>query len=447
MWKTSERETNAIQMVLTQEQRKCARFEGLMGEAARKYEQDMASLQQQQKWGRGRRGGGGGEDGIRVNSDGRLVTTSSLAGSSGGAVPFTVQAQHKARKEAEAKLKESNAKIIHLKNTVKILLAKLKSTATNEKKKATVQVGKIRQEMIWHERRSNSEISRLTGIVDSMGTDPDILKITTSGGKSPLRSSSMQTESMVGIGSGAGSSSSNNNETLLLSSPPRRRGNGGAGGSSSSSTHAPTVLSHIVGKHQHDPNKKWAVGVDRSVEYNVDDVMRDRFTQRVLIKARSEVVLSGDEAEERRTIDRGVSLPHIQQSLGRRRGGETQSPGGRSTADSRSVTMTTATDNSKRNNNGRSARLGYKQSSMLQRLELVGDIAAEVLSPSKMPRRRKAAAGSRYSSKSGSEQQHVEDATSEINTNVESSHRRRQGGGGGGGAAAKRKDLRKMYGV
>ena len=53
--------------------------------------------------------------------------------------------------------------------------------------------------MIWHEKRSLSEISRLTGIVDSMGMDPDILKMTTGGGNSPMRNSDVQTDISHGV--------------------------------------------------------------------------------------------------------------------------------------------------------------------------------------------------------------------------------------------------------
>ena len=171
-----EREINAIEMVLSMEQRKTARLEGAMGEAARKYEQEMASLQQKQRWGTTRGGGGGSRSNYLVTLDrnGKLVA----GGDGGGAVPFTVHAQHRARKEAEARLRKAQAKVVHLKNTIKVLLKKLKTNAENERRKATNIVGQIRREMIWHEKRSLSEISRLTGIVDAMGNDPDILRAT-----------------------------------------------------------------------------------------------------------------------------------------------------------------------------------------------------------------------------------------------------------------------------
>ena len=137
---THQREMNAIEMVLASEQRKSARLEGLMGEAARKYEQDMAALQQKQRWGTTN----GTSSTVRLNSDGRIIPTNSLRGS-GGAIPFTVQAQHKARKEAEAKLKTASAKIIHLKNTIKILLNKLKRNSADSKKKATKQVVRFKE--------------------------------------------------------------------------------------------------------------------------------------------------------------------------------------------------------------------------------------------------------------------------------------------------------------
>ena len=59
--------------------------------------------------------------------------------------------------------------------------------------KATKTVSKIRQEMIFHEKRSLSEISRLTGIVDAMGNDPDIMRATMGGGVSPSLSTGVQT--------------------------------------------------------------------------------------------------------------------------------------------------------------------------------------------------------------------------------------------------------------
>ena len=101
----------------------------------------MAALQQKQRWGTTN----GTSSTVRLNSDGRIIPTHSLRGSGGGAIPFTVQAQHKARKEAEAKLKTASAKITHLKNTIKILLNKLKRNSADSKKKATKQVVRFKR--------------------------------------------------------------------------------------------------------------------------------------------------------------------------------------------------------------------------------------------------------------------------------------------------------------
>ena len=89
-------------------------------------------------------------------------------------MPFTVHAQHKARKQAEQDLAEAKGKIRRLNYTIKNLLSKLKSNAADSKRKADEEISEIRQKMIYHERRSQSEISRLTMIVDNMGKDPDL---------------------------------------------------------------------------------------------------------------------------------------------------------------------------------------------------------------------------------------------------------------------------------
>ena len=89
-------------------------------------------------------------------------------------MPFTVHAQHKARKQAEQALAEAKGKIRRLNYTIKNLLSKLKSNAAESKRKADEEISEIRQKMIYHERRSQSEISRLTMIVDNMGKDPDL---------------------------------------------------------------------------------------------------------------------------------------------------------------------------------------------------------------------------------------------------------------------------------
>ena len=115
-------------------------------------------------------------------------------------VPYTVHAQHKARKEAEYKLRAANGKIAHLKNTVGILLKKLKSVAGDEQKRADEQVAKIRKEMIWHEKRSLSEISRLTSIVDGMGSDPDIVSKITQSQSLPKLSHVTQTDISAMVG-------------------------------------------------------------------------------------------------------------------------------------------------------------------------------------------------------------------------------------------------------
>jgi hypothetical protein len=494
---THQREMNAIEMVLSMEQRKSSRLEGLMGEAARKYEQEMTALQQKQRWGSNRT-----SSDVRLNSDGRIIPTSSLVSGTGGAIPFTVQAQHKARKDAETKLKTASAKIIHLKNTIKILLAKLKRNAADERKKATKQVGKIRQEMIWHEKRSMSEISRLTGIVDSMALDPDIVKITTGPVKSPMKNSDAQTDAsavvvpsvrrrkpamspggsfIVGDSTQTSTSSRDLGGHRSVDAWGDERGGG---------THSPTSLSHLGrGKQHRSPNKKWSGGGGGSIgggisgsineegeysEYDVNLRMQDHFTQRVMIKARSEVALSeaGFAAadgvdDESMTLDRGTSLPTIDGVAGRRGG---RSPGGMSNASShrrgigsgygqqRGRDKTKAT----RNNAMRSSRLGYNKSSMLKRLELVGNIAAEEVSPEKMSRRKRVR-GSREvmdamlaptlgamevaastEVEASVAEQHLQQQIQQQQTYRQLAQNRRKGGAGGG---ARKQDLRKLYGV
>jgi hypothetical protein len=447
---------NAVEMVLSMEQRKSQRLEGLMGEAARQYEQDMSALQQKQKWGKqgGRQGGRGQDVHVQLNAEGRYVNTAG----GGGAVPFTVQAQHKARKEAEAMLKTSKAKIIHLKNTIAILLNKLKHTEINERNKATKTVSKIRQEMIFHEKRSLSEISRLTGIVDAMGNDPDIMRATMGGGVSPSLSTGVQTGVQTGAQTGV--------QTQVTAVARmglggdfvgRREAAVGASSSSSSSTHATTSLSHLNAKQHRDPHKLWASPVaDHPAGMQYSTAQNQEFTNRVLLKARSEVALSDSPLhdagglyadEQSETMQRGVSLPHINRSpSGRRRNG---GGGGGNVA-----------QNNTSNNTSRSTRLGYTPSSMLQRLELVGDIAAEEVSPSKMSRKRRT-----RKKRSGVPSRSAIEAVAvvEVDAGFAELQEREQGGqppaksyrqlaserrgGGQGGRGSKNQNLRQMYGV
>lgn len=145
-----------------------------------------------------------------------------------------------------------------------------------------------------------------------------------------------------------------------------------------------TISINLNGKQHRDPNKLWASPIsDHQAGMKYNTIQNNHFTQRVMTKARSEIALAestseyngdngdngeiesgsftmGSVDEQSETIHRGLSLPQIGRSPG-----------------------------NTKNNTTRSVRLGYKPSSMLQRLELVGDIAAEEVSPSKMARRRR----------------------------------------------------------
>jgi len=230
-------------------------------------------------------------------------------------------------------------------------------------------------------------------------------------------------------------------------------GNGGDnGGNGGGGTHAPTLLSGISGKQHRNPNKKFD-------DYNVDLTMKDRFTQRVMIKARSEVALTESYAaidEQAETFERGISLPTIggnRSPAGSRRGG--RSPAGSRNNGNNGNNGGGNNDQGRRhtrNNAKRSSRLGYNKSSMLQRLELVGDIAAEEVSPSKMARRRRVRGSnevvdvlvpsdSAVEIETNFQEEQLQDQIQQQKTYRELAKRRRKGGGSG------KQNLRSMYGL
>ena len=159
---TQTREFKGIELVLAMEQRKCRRLEGSLGEAQRKYELHLLERTK------------GTFQGTLGSTKRKTSIGLSVSPKAGADVPFTVHAQHKARKQAEQDLAEAKGKIRRLNYTIKNLLSKLKSNAADSKRKADEEISEIRQKMIYHERRSQSEISRLTMIVDNMGKDPDL---------------------------------------------------------------------------------------------------------------------------------------------------------------------------------------------------------------------------------------------------------------------------------
>ena len=159
---TQTREFKGIELVLAMEQRKCRRLEGSLGEAQRKYELHLLERTK------------GTFQGTLGSTKRKTSIGLSVSPKAGADVPFTVHAQHKARKQAEQDLAEAKGKIRRLNYTIKNLLRKLKSNAAESKRKADEEISEIRQKMIYHERRSQSEISRLTMIVDNMGKDPDL---------------------------------------------------------------------------------------------------------------------------------------------------------------------------------------------------------------------------------------------------------------------------------
>ena len=159
---TQTREFKGIELVLAMEQRKCRRLEGSLGEAQRKYELHLLERTK------------GTFQGTLGSTNRKTSIGLSVSPKAGADVPFTVHAQHKARKQAEQDLAEAKGKIRRLNYTIKNLLSKLKSNAADSKRKADEEISEIRQKMIYHERRSQSEISRLTMIVDNMGKDPDL---------------------------------------------------------------------------------------------------------------------------------------------------------------------------------------------------------------------------------------------------------------------------------
>ena len=159
---TQIREFKGIELVLAMEQRKCRRLEGSLGEAQRQHE--MHLIERAKGTFHGALNSTNRKTSIRLN----------VSPKKGEDVPFTVHAQHKARKQAEHDLVEAKGKIRRLNYTIKNLLSKLKSNAADNKKKADEEISSIRQKMLYHERRSQSEIARLTMIVDNMGKDPDL---------------------------------------------------------------------------------------------------------------------------------------------------------------------------------------------------------------------------------------------------------------------------------
>jgi hypothetical protein len=174
------REFRGIELILSMEQRKVRRLEGSMGEAQRNHELHMS----QRSAGKFVDFKDSGKTSIRVNASPHKKKS----------IPFTVHAQHQARKSAESDLAEANGKIRRMNYTIKQLLEKLKMNASNYKVKADEEVAKIRKEMFHHEKRSQSEISRLTLIIDKMGKDPDLNPGLYESPKMPPISSAAQTD-------------------------------------------------------------------------------------------------------------------------------------------------------------------------------------------------------------------------------------------------------------
>ena len=124
---TNRRELNAVELMLSMEQRKARRLEGALGTAQKEYEEHMYKRSE-------------GE--FNRGSTSIVATLKKRTGRGGGArpipvdsVPFTAQAQHQARKEVQGKLAESQSQVRKYKYTIKTLLEKLKTNVADERQK------------------------------------------------------------------------------------------------------------------------------------------------------------------------------------------------------------------------------------------------------------------------------------------------------------------------
>ena len=111
-------------------------------------------------------------------------------------IPFTVQSQHTARKKAELSVQEAHGKIRRMSHKITQLLKRLNMSKAEHKAEAEKEISKMRNEMIHHSKRSDSEISRLGAIVETMGRDPD-LNPTLHRTKLPPKTSAVQTDEMT----------------------------------------------------------------------------------------------------------------------------------------------------------------------------------------------------------------------------------------------------------
>ena len=152
------RDFNSVQLILSMEQRKRARLEGFYGQAQREYEEHMANK------------AAGYFVGFK-DSGAASIRPAHATPKKGPDVPFTVHAQHEARKRAEGELAKLNKKIKRMNYTIKQLMAKLSADRVEHKKRKEEEVAQIREEMIKHEHRSQNQIARLTSIIDHIGRD------------------------------------------------------------------------------------------------------------------------------------------------------------------------------------------------------------------------------------------------------------------------------------
>ena len=111
-------------------------------------------------------------------------------------IPFTVQSQHTARKKAELSVQEAHGKIRRMSHKITQLLKRLNMSKAEHKAEAEKEISKMRNEMVHHSKRSDSEISRLGAIVETMGRDPD-LNPTLHRTKLPPKTSAVQTDEMT----------------------------------------------------------------------------------------------------------------------------------------------------------------------------------------------------------------------------------------------------------
>ena len=111
-------------------------------------------------------------------------------------IPFTVQSQHTARKKAELSVQEAHGKIRRMSHKITQLLKRLNMSKAEHRAEAEKEISKMRNEMIHHSKRSDSEISRLGAIVETMGRDPD-LNPTLHRTKLPPKTSAVQTDEMT----------------------------------------------------------------------------------------------------------------------------------------------------------------------------------------------------------------------------------------------------------